>query len=559
MDVDVLLRRQMELHGTLRHAPHTPAELKNVYETIKELLAFFRLLRSTATTLKTSPESVFQCLMHIGAGEVVSFDKQRRDGALPMHQAKVLARANAIELEPRLKAAVAASKLENMVNLCKTTRTLLRVKVEDGNDFNTAELALQEATEYLDFIDSVSANDSEVMFKFYMVEDEASLLALLGRGAQQDKCEFSKDATATRTTLQLPAEAQLIEEVRCLANVSSLSTESAKNRLQALQTINFWMEIMDEEQYLRQIFDLISCLLDPLSVCLKEKRSTLCRQACIIILTITQRTPAKFYLEGSLNQALCRWSAPLLRGIFSTVSVIAQVTDEALRALIFSSSGNSTLVKNIVSALELGTHPQLRRRCLGYLALSVVLTQGGVCTTSLQLDGVGTKYMEIGDAACRGMARALCVATMHFVGAPKTVINKKSECLLLQEKERLLGLVDDVAAFEAAIFDDSVKERFFSARNAQGASGGTHTTLENLRDSTLSAITDFYDTDARLFHCCESLRVETKLPRPGFANTFERDCNGELAFPRYHVKRDVLSSEPIKQVRPKPARPGFFS
>ncbi|RNF13464.1 uncharacterized protein Tco025E_06182 [Trypanosoma conorhini] len=504
MDVGTLLQRQMELHGALRRPPHTVAQLQEVHRVMKEVLSFFQRVRSTASVLSSSPETVFQCLMHIGMGDVVSFDKQRRDGAVPMHQAKVLSRTNAIQLEPRLRTAVPADVLDAMVALSKTTRTLLRIKVEDGNDFTIAETALRQSIEYLDYIDAASGSVPEVMFKFYMVEDEASLLSLLGHTLSETSRGHSEGGTSTEVTATLPSDEDLEKELRRLAHVCTSTTETAGDRVSALRTINSWIDMMEEDKFLLHIRQVASHLSGPLAVCAAEKRSAVCRQACNVMVSIAERTPARLYQEGPLKVALAKWCSVLVRGVFVTVSAIAQATHAALRVLVIGSGGNAAALKCIIDGLESGTHPELRRKCLGYLVLGVVASRGEACAAHPNLAAVSAKYMETGDSACRKMARTLYIALVHFAGAPNVTVNRKSESLILQEEMELSGVLDDVEDLDKVVFGGDAERRVSTGPSVQRGTAqfSTPTTSSRThavrRECTQPFTVDIYDTSACL-------------------------------------------------------------
>ncbi|EKF37787.1 hypothetical protein MOQ_002012 [Trypanosoma cruzi marinkellei] len=505
MDVALLLQRQMELHGALRHPPHTVAQLQEVYRTMKELASFFQSVRSTADMLRISPETVFQCLMHIGMGDVVSFDRQRRDGAVPMHQAKVLTRTNAIELEPRLRATVSAAALDAMVAHSKTTRTLLRIKVEDGNDFTIAENALRQFIEYLDYIDAASGNVPEVMFKFYMVEDEASLLSLFGHRVSESPARNSEGGVSAEATVTLPCDEELENEARRLARVCASTTESVADRLSALRVINRWIDMMGEERFLHNISRVVSHISGTLSVCAAEKRSAVCRQACNVMVSIARRTPARLYHDGSLKVALSKWCSVLVRGVFVTVSAIAQATDVALRALVIGSGGNAAALKSIMEGLESGTHPELRRKCLGYLVIGIVASRGEVCSSRSRLVTVSSKYMETGDTACRKMARALYIALVHFTGVSNVMVSKKSESLIHQEEMELKGVLHDVEAVERMMFGSNVEKPPSIVCGTQAGSvrrssstNASSTATETKQEFINSFTNDIYDTSVML-------------------------------------------------------------
>ncbi|RNF06415.1 hypothetical protein TraAM80_03881 [Trypanosoma rangeli] len=556
MNVSTLLQRQLELHGALRRPPQTVGQLQEVHRVMKELLSFFQSVRSTASELGSSPETVFQCLMHIGMGDVLSFDRQRRDGAVPMHQAKVLSRTNAIKLEPRLRTAVPADALDSMVALSKTTRTLLRIKVEDGNDFSIAEDALRQSIEYLDYIDTVSRNVPEIMFKFYMVEDEASLLTLLGHGGSKKLRGPSENGAFTEIMTALPRDEDLEKEICQQADVCASTTESAGNRVNALRTINCWINGMDEDQFLHHILHVASHLSGPLSVCAAEKRSAVCRQACNALVSIAKRTPARFYHEGPLKAALTRWCSVLVRGIFVTVSAIARATHAALRALVVGSGGNAAMLKCILDSLESAAHPELRRKCLGYLVLGVVASQGKVCALCPGLAAVSVKYMEIGDSASRKMGRTLYITLVHFGGVSNVMVNRKSESLIRQEKVELSAVLDDVEAVDEILFGANLERRrstVLSVRrdtahfNTPTASSATKAE----RQKRASPVTgDIYDTSVclrapnTLREGVQPTRLPTVFSREN-SNRMKMSAGGQLQ-PLLQLDNDTLPTQPTQ-------------
>ncbi|KEG12885.1 hypothetical protein DQ04_01351080 [Trypanosoma grayi] len=553
METVVLLQRQMELHGTLRRPPTTPTQLKETYATMKEVSNFFHTVRCTAASLNSSPETVFQCLMHIGMGGVVSFDRQRRDGAVPMHQAKVLARSTAIELEPRLQETLPGAKLDAMVAFSKTTRTLLRIKIEDGNDFATAERALQQFLEYLDFINFASGKSPEMMFKLYMVEDEASLLALLGRGVPSGS-RGSSENRAADTMPSLPTDAHLDGEVCRLAQVSESTTEAAGERLSALRTIDHWLSTIAEDKFCNHISQLVSSLSGPLCVCAGEKRSAICRQACSVIITISERTPAAFYLDGPLKIAIAKWCTVLVRGVFVTVSAIAHATDTALRAIVVGSSGNAAALKSILEGLEAGAHPELRRRCLGYLALGVVASRGDVCVVLHGLAVVAAKYTDIGDTACRKMARALCISIAHFTNTPVAVGSPKTETLIRQEAIELKAILGDVDVFETAIFGASVEKRLSTASSSACSTTHFSTTAsssmaEAKHDGQMSPTGSNYDTLPVLGVCKAQHESRQMSSSP---NTTWGNCSSSSTTTngRYNNRMQPPHQEDIIEPRP---------
>ncbi|ORC90809.1 uncharacterized protein TM35_000072330 [Trypanosoma theileri] len=562
MEPSVLLQRQMELHGTLRRPPHTPAQLTEVHVEMQELARFFQSVRNKALKLRTPPETVFQCLMHIDMGDVVSFDKQRRDGAVPMHQAKVLARTSAIELEPRLRGVVSNDELNSMMSLCKKTRTLLRIKVEDGNDFSIAESALHQFIEYLDFIDNASERNPDKMFKFYMVEDEASLLLLLGRRTPYSSCPRYEsdgspvvvDGTATAVP-PLPSERELEGEVRRVALVCGSSSESAGSRLTALRTLEYWLTSIPDTSFHRHLAALASLLTEPLAVCGGEKRSAICRQACAVLMAVAARTSPAAFHDGPLRSALGRWIAVLLRGVVVTVAAIANATDAAVRALVIASGGHSAGLRSIAEALTASTHPELRRRCLAYIALGVVASHGECAAAMMNLPALAQKYMEVGDAASRKMARALHIALTYLGTSPAVVGSKKTESLIQQETIELREALNDVELFESIIFGSTARRRLSGRSSLSGSTahyGDTpsSSTAEMKRSFSASMSTGIYDTSATLvLHDSSAMQKEVQQS-PDIRWDDKRSGNNSStrrSKPHHHVDQAIKPTKSPEQ------------
>ena len=101
------------------------------------------------------PFSLFQELLHRVAGFTAggsSVDEQRRDGDVPMHQAKVLYRAS-VATDAVLREVDAVLGEETVRELAATVRkmrAMLRVKMEDANDVRMAEEAVRGARRFFD-------------------------------------------------------------------------------------------------------------------------------------------------------------------------------------------------------------------------------------------------------------------------------------------------------------------------------------------------------------------------------------------------------------------------
>lgn len=186
-----LLTRQLEVEMSLRGAPPaTQADVETTRATFASFCVFFDDLRRGAAALSAradasggkstspgskdsrvrgflvppedarvvpacEPFSLFQELLHRVAGFTAggsSVDEQRRDGDVPMHQAKVLYRES-VATDAVLREVDAVLGEETVRELAATVRkmrAMLRVKMEDANDVRMAEEAVRGARRFFD-------------------------------------------------------------------------------------------------------------------------------------------------------------------------------------------------------------------------------------------------------------------------------------------------------------------------------------------------------------------------------------------------------------------------
>ena len=93
-----------------------------------------------------TPSELFQELLHRVAGinAGVSMDEQRRDGDVPMHQAKVLDRRDRpVRAVADADETLGEERITWLVACVREMRLLLRVKMEDTNDVRMAEEAVR--------------------------------------------------------------------------------------------------------------------------------------------------------------------------------------------------------------------------------------------------------------------------------------------------------------------------------------------------------------------------------------------------------------------------------
>ncbi|CAJ1032078.1 hypothetical protein Q4I30_006054 [Leishmania utingensis] len=448
MDIDTLLTRQMELHTSVRQPPKSPQDLVQLKDIMRNYKHYFESLRTLAGRFNVEPETVFQSFMFISVGGTVNFDRQHQDGLVPMHQAKVLTRSNAIELAEKMCKELQNSELMVYVGLSRDLRNTLRVKVEDGNDLKTAEKSVCEAVEYLSYIDHRAHHNPDKLYALYMAEDPSSLASLLGdRELSMTALSgtFQDTFSATFSTLLLPTLGddgipvereptalpsplssflpELKKQCAAASEVSSVSGGATK-RLKASQVLLDWVATLPPEYFAARTEDITGALASTLALLAAEKRSALCRVGCDIIIMLMQRlSPEPAFIEdvhrctcsssaSTFSGALSLWVSSLAKGIYVTIAAISSATDAALRAVAIQSHGHPSVVRTLLTALSGGAQTELRRKCLGYLALCAVaahqLRPERVRELVHLLGPIALKYVSNGDSPSRKMARALC-------------------------------------------------------------------------------------------------------------------------------------------------------
>jgi hypothetical protein len=529
MDVDTLLTRQMELHTSVRHPPKNPQGLVQLMDIMRNYKNYFESLRNIAERFNVEPETVFQAFMYISVGGTVNFDRQHQDGSVPMHQAKVLARSNAIELSSTLRKELPNAELMVYVGLSRDLRATLRVKVEDGNDLKTAEASVREAVEYLNYIDHCAHHNPEKLFAFYMAEDPASLAALLNdsdpltmtqsmsgsamRGSGTAlPAVFDEGGTDVREPTPLPTPlSSFLQELKkqCgLASDTSSASGGATRRLKAAQVMLDWVTAVPVEYFAEHAERIVAVVATTLSLLATEKRSALCRVGCEVITILLQRlSPEPVFVDDvdrgtcsanpeTFSGALQHWTASLAKGTYVTVAAISTAADAALRTVAVQSHGHICVVKKLLEVLAAGTQTELRRKCLGYLALCVAAAHThnpeSVRELIRLLAPVAVDYVSIGDSPSRKMARALCsVLRVLAPNASPTcrdalvIADERVEHLVQQERPQVepavLGGPQDLEEllFEADAFVSSTRSSFSnSASRHSGAAvavavGGT--------------------------------------------------------------------------------------
>ncbi|CAD2218006.1 hypothetical protein, conserved [Angomonas deanei] len=483
MDVDTLLTRQMELHTSIRNPPTTPDQVAQLRDNMRNFLIFFNKMREYSQKLNTEVDTLFQCYMFISVGGAVNFDAQGRDGAVPMHQAKVLTREAAIELEPHVREAIPHEELMVYVGLSRDIRTALRVKIEDGNDINSAELSVKTAVEYLNFIDSKAKGDKDLLFKFYMVEDEKTLVNLLEECGDEEFMATYREthpnyaSTAKEggdaspddnfSLVPLPPQASFLKEVEAKSTVALCTTEKVPNRQRAAQAICQWLEDMPDQYVTSLGMNIMTAIAKMVTVFVREKRSAFCRVGCDIVSTVMQRITDQPFLSAEMNKPTSPlatiygdWATALTKGVYVTVAAISLATDKAMRELSILSHGHPAVVKSLMMSLDSGSQTELRRKCLGYLGLCVCAQErrekGSFAAKSKAVTEVAVKYVNVGDSPSRKMARALCAVLESATGSKVPITDEKAAKLIALEKQKIMtAFKEGPRELECCLFDSN--------------------------------------------------------------------------------------------------------
>lgn len=516
MDVDTLLTRQMELHTSVRQPPKSPEALGQLTDIMRNYRRYFETLRRLADQFAVEPETIFQSLMYISIGGSVNIDRQHGDGSVPMHQAKVLARANAIELAPVLRKEIPTSELMVYVGLSKDLRSTIRVKVEDGNDLNTAEKSVVEAVEYLNYIERCAERDPEKMYAIYMAEDPATLAQLVGEasfsgtfsGTFRDTVSdglhlpsLGEDGNEIREPTPLPSPlsnflTELKKQCDLLENISS-PTGTASQRMKTSTVLLDWVIGLPVEYFAANAEAIVAVLTSPLGSLVTERRSALFRLGCELTTVLLQRLSEEpeFLKEierddgsacnSTFGKALTLWTTSLTRGIFKTIAAISISSDKALRAIVIQSHGHIAVVKALLQALAGGSQTELRRKCLGYLALCVAAAhhRSDAKARSLVplLAPIVANYVMIGDSPSRKMARALSSVLRLVTDKPGALAipDERTEALIQQERLVVEPAVRDgpqeleALLFDADNFASSIRSTFSGGSQRGRTSTGT--------------------------------------------------------------------------------------
>ena len=164
---DWLLQKALEVSMLLRTRVASADALAASIVAAARLRAFMRETHDLAAELRVERDAVFQSLLgQLADGK--SFDSQGFDGAVPMHQAKVLDRSERLrEFDASLKAHVGGGRLPTLVGCADELRKVLRVKVEDGNDLLMADQTLDELNTFYQRLQAHAAETGEEVWPLY--------------------------------------------------------------------------------------------------------------------------------------------------------------------------------------------------------------------------------------------------------------------------------------------------------------------------------------------------------------------------------------------------------
>ena len=158
----------------------TGSTLAERMEQSERLTTFMHELRELGEMSKSPLDVVFQCLMQaladsgrapsLGAdfdSQGGTFGKVGDSDFVPMHQAKVLDRSDRLKANDAEIRALAADRLDWLVDSADLLRKLLRVKVEDGNDLLMAIDTVNEVHVFWQRLRTHAAQSGEEHFDLY--------------------------------------------------------------------------------------------------------------------------------------------------------------------------------------------------------------------------------------------------------------------------------------------------------------------------------------------------------------------------------------------------------
>jgi hypothetical protein len=459
MQVDpmMLLQRQMEVAGMVRQPPKSADDLYAVKNTIADLSKFITQLGRVATKQGLPLELTFQCLLSIGLGAEKNFDRQARQGDVPMHQAKVLNREAANAAAPQLKAAMAPEELEGLVQRCNTMRSFLRIKVEDANDLSQARRGLALAEDYFAQLTSLCGMDRKFMWQLYAAQDEGAIREIVQMSGSAESLELltasASDASGAAASVK-PMPKHLISGIQAeCAETLLTSTAPVAKRLKALANINAWLADAGIEAVRAQFGEIVTALRAALKVQLGEKRSAITRAACDTFTQLCKYASPSLLHHAEVKDTMGAWLAVLLKQVHVTVGAIADATDLTVRDMIVASHGATYVCTVIAGVLGTGALPELQRKCTGYLALALVCSSNDISAKAHATVPVVDKILRGGNDGTRRVARAYgIVLEQRYPAASLPSWDERCEKSAAEERAAVLQSAErGPAAFELGV------------------------------------------------------------------------------------------------------------
>ncbi|CCW68120.1 unnamed protein product [Phytomonas sp. Hart1] len=481
MDIDTLLKRQMELHTTLRRVPKTPEMMFELHQSFQKYQNFLNRLKQLARKLLVEADAVFQCLIYLGGNGASNASRLQRDDAIRMRQAKVLAPEKSTKIEYKIRKSVPHDDLMSYVELANAVRNVYRMKVEDANDLQKVEKSITEAMEYLDFIYNSSGGEVQTMFSLFVAERADALVSMLHSqsdsktGVELTVSSSGASSSVFPSSAFLPKDsgtppsspASFVEALAARCGVSGDVGRVAGERLRCANAIVDWIAGAPSGLLTAQLPRLLAVLTPCLDTLIAEMRSSLCRLGCEAAMVFVQRIMGSLGpapdLPAALGPTLGLWAAALARRVFVTVVAISTAADLALREMVLCSAAHIAIVRAILAALDKGAQAELRRKCLGYLVLSVVSAHepAAIGRLGCLLAEPAQKYVLIGDTRIRKMSRALCIV-LSAICHVELNIEERTLRLMHQEKKELQPLLNSPRELEKTLFGP--RNEIFPAR-----------------------------------------------------------------------------------------------
>ena len=444
----------------------SPVELVATHQTVKQLYDFMARTSKITTKLELPLEATFQCLMHLGMGEVQDFDKQARDGNVPMHQAKVLDRnttLKSLEVEPALRQMISEDELRQLVANCGLLRNFLRMKVEDGNDLSMARKMISLTLEYLDTIKHYSDGDPKRMFELYTAETEEAVNEAIHSSNAMESTVGSAGFGSTISTFEgtlarrgkpAPSDARgFMSGVK--AEIAKLdATQNVGERQASLQVLCGWVQEVGQD-VLDDCFEaLLTTLSNTMKVFLSEKRSILLKLACSIASFLAIRCRPELIADTRhqskvVRETITTWLDCLLKGVHVTVAAIARATDETVRDLVIASYGSSYVVRKLFAVLGAAQQPELRKRVLNFLSIGLLSARPEACDDYIREGTLLLRLLSQGDAQTRRAARLLVgVARLQGVEIMFGALDPKIGKAMDSEEREVREMGNTIEMFE---------------------------------------------------------------------------------------------------------------